>query len=338
MVCISKGGINLKKLFIFTFLFIFGLTTTACTNNEQADIVTTSFVGYDIAKEIVKDKMTVSNVLPWGSELHNYEATPKAISSINNSKLFIYLNLELEPWIENNVSNENALDLSKSYIFAEHKHHDDEHHDDEHHDDEHHDDEDHDDEDHEDEDHEDHGHGSMHFWTDATTYLQLINTVRDSIIAIDKENEEYYTKNALEYYNRIYNLHLELDEFMEENEDITIYFAGHNALNAFAERYHIEIKALTESYSPDADLTIEQISSLKKALVDSDSHYLFIEELVEPKVANKIKEVLEKENFKLTLLELHGYHNITKNQFEEGVNYADLFEQNIKNIKTAFNN
>jgi len=47
--------------------------------------------------------------------------------------------------------------------------------------------------------------------------------------------------------------------------------------------------------------------------------------LVEPRVANLIKDELAKENYAITLLELHGYHNITAAQAKEGITYADIF-------------
>ncbi|MFA5525646.1 MAG: hypothetical protein WC992_02365, partial [Acholeplasmataceae bacterium] len=62
------------------------------------------------------------------------------------------------------------------------------------------------------------------------------------------------------------------------------------------------------------------------------------EELVEPKAALQIVNELASKDYELNLLVLHGYHNITSKEKEEGARYIDLFSSNINHIKLALNN
>lgn len=312
------GG-KMKKLFLITIVSTLFLGLSACTKID-ADIVTTSFIGYDLATQIAGEKLEVVNIMPWGSEMHDFEPTPKDISGINRSRLFIFLGVLLEPWVANNVNQDNALNLSESYHIEPHDHGDD-----------------HSYEDHFNHD-EDHDHGSLHYWTDPVTYLQLIEVVRDRIIAIDPANKSYYEHRAQTYYERIEALHFELDEYTASLDNRLLFFAGHNALYAFADRYHLEIRSLTGEYKPNADLTPQQLQKLRDEIVASDVHHLFIEELVEPRVARSIQNMLSNQNYSLEILELHGYHNISQTQLKKGVTYADLFEQNIRNIEQALGN
>lgn len=310
-----------KLLFIFTFLFL-ALILNACNRqNNKADIVTTLYPQYDIAKQIVGDKMTVSLLTPFGGEIHGFDPRPSDIVAIKESKLFIFSSHELEPWVGNILDDSiYALDLSKSFTLAPHDH--DHDHDDENHDE-------HDDDDH------DHDHASLHYWTDPTTFMQLIRAIWASILVIDPANTAYYTARADAYYDEIRALHIELDIFMQALDHPTIYFAGHNANDAFAERYHLHIRSFSESFKPDAELTPQQLTSLINEISSLGVHYLFIEELVEPRAALAIQAELATRSHSLTLLELHGYHNITKQQNQEGVRYADLFAQNIANLRIA---
>jgi len=302
----------MKRIIKFFLLMILLFTMMGCDKKKtSSDIVVTSFIGYDLATKVAGDKLTVDNILPFGSELHDFSPTPKDIIAVNNARLFIYLSVDLEPWVETNSTNPNALNLSESFTLAEHEHVT------------------------LDTDEDEHDHSSLHFWTDPTTYLQLINVVRDKLIALDAENKEYYTENAKAYYDEIYALHEEMDIFSQSIDKKELFFAGHNALDAFASRYHLTIHALTSSYQPDADLTPQQILDLKNAIKEAGVHYLFIEELQEPKIANTIKNSLKEEEYELELLELHGYHNISVEQKEANVCYADLLKQNIINIKKA---
>ena len=316
----------MKKIIIIIMAFML----MACSNSGKSDeskekvtIVTTSFIAYDIATQIAGDKAEVENILPWGSELHNFEPTAKNMTAINEADLFIYLSIELEPWLKSNAENDNALNLSKSYTLEGHDHHGEE------------------EEKHEHE-HESgvhgHDHASLHFWSDPTTYIQLIKETQERLSTINPENEEYYEKRAEAYIEAIEILHEEIDEFIHLLENPTIYFSGHNAMEAFANRYHLTITSLSDEYRPNADLTAQQIETLINEIETSGTHYLFTEELVEPKVAKQMQASLKEKRYDITILELHSYHNISKEQSEEGITYEDLLRQNINNIKQALAN
>ena len=69
-----------KLLLLLPFLLLAG-----CKAREKPDIVVTSFVSYDAVTNIVGDKLKVKNIVPWGSELHDFEPTPRDIEDINNA-------------------------------------------------------------------------------------------------------------------------------------------------------------------------------------------------------------------------------------------------------------
>ena len=316
------------KRFAALILLIFTLITlSACTNDKKADIVTTMFPQYDFARQIVGDKMTVSLLIPPGAEIHDYEATSKDMVAIKEAKLFIFTSLDIDTWIKNPESiggkDTIVLNLSESFNEVEHDHHHDTHLkqtqlllvEDDH----------------------DHDH-DLHFWTDPLIAIQLIEAILEKIIEIDPENQAYYEANAHEYIHEIEELHEEIDTFFQlpTYKDSTIFFAGHNAMGAFGERYHIEIISLFENFKPDADLTSAELTTFINQVLASGTHFLFIEELVEPKAANKIKlELQNRHQYPLTLLELHGYHNITRSEMEAGVSYYDLLSRNFENLKIA---
>jgi zinc transport system substrate-binding protein len=321
----------MKKIANLFILFIITILLVSCGNNKTVDIVTTMFPQYDFAKQIVGDKMSVSLIIPPGAEVHDFEPTSKDMVLIREAKLFIFTSLEIDQWIGNlsKIGGDNTviLNLSEAFVLAEHEHeHDNEHLEDEH-DDEHLEDE-HDDE-------HDHDHNDLHFWVDPTTALQLIDAILEQIVLLDPENEAFYRLNAANYKDQIEELHHELEEFLmhEPYLDSSIYFAGHNAMGAFAERYHLNIITLYESFQPDADLISDEFITFINAVRDSGTSYLFIEELSDPKAATKI--VNEFKNYEITLLELHGYHNVSKKDMEDGVTYAILLARNLEHLRLA---
>lgn len=312
----------MKRLALLILLLFGGLFLSSCKNESYADIVTTMYVQYDFTKQIVKDKMDVKLLIPPGSEIHDYDVTINDMVSIKESKLFIFTSLELNTWVEDpdTIGGDETivLDLSTAYTVVEHEHHDeviftsnleveDEH---------------------------DHDHAAtVHYWTDPTTAVQLIDAILEKVILIDPDHTDFYTENANAYKAQIMEVHELIEELVESVSEPTIYFAGHNALGAFAERYDLHIVSLFEAFKPDADLSIDEIVSLTNQIREAGASYLFIEELAEPKAAEKIVDELSKYN--ITLLELHGYHNITEQEFKDGVSYVDLMNRNLDHLQTA---
>ena len=300
-----------KIMIVFTFA-LSPLFLISCSKTKNAEIITSLYFQYDIVTNIVGDKMSVSLLTPLGSEIHDYEPSPKEIESIKNSKLFIYTSDTFEPWVSKVSSNNlNALNLHE-YIEMELDHETSHH------------------------EHDDHTHDN-HYWTDPIVFINLMNVVLNEVIAIDPESRDYYLTNANSYQEEILNVHTLFETLLETKNNPTIFFYGHNAMSAFGARYQINIVSLSESYQPDADVTLKQIEALKSKLVLANAHYLFIEELVDPKGAQSLKDNLRNEGYELTIYTLHGYHNISKNEFKEGVRYVDLFKQNYEYIKLALN-
>ncbi len=293
----------MKKIIFGLLMFVFTLTIFGCNKSKKADIVTTLFPQYDIAKAIAKDRLSVAIITPFGSEVHDYSPTPKDVVAIKESKLFLYTSDAFDVWVEGlKNSNINMINL-KDYITLETTD----------------------------------LSTKMHYWTDPFVFIEMIDVIKTEIIKIDPHNSSFYENNALDYKNEILDIHNLLSSFLENKDKKVIYFAGHNALGGFASRYNLSIVALIDDYKPDADQTIKDMEHLKNALINSNSHYLFIEELTEPKVAKTIQNELKNLGIDIVLLELHGYHNITKKQSKEGINYASLFRQNYENIKKSYN-
>jgi len=312
----------MKKFASVFFIMIITLFLASCTNSKKADIVTTMFPQYDFARQIVGNKMTVGLLIPAGAEIHDYEASSSDMVAIKESKLFLFTSLEIDTWITDEATiggkDTVVLNLSTAYTLVPH-----------------------DEENHpliENEIEDAHEHDeTLHYWVDPTNAVQLIEAILEKIIEIDPENSVFYTDNANAYIEIIDSLHQALETFLmsEEKLESTIFFAGHNAMGLFGERYHLNIVSLFPDFKPDADLTSSELISFVQQVRLYGTIYLFIEELAEPKAANQVVRELAKEQYVLNLLELHAYHNLSKIDMEANVTYADLLERNFLNLQTA---
>jgi ABC-type Zn uptake system ZnuABC Zn-binding protein ZnuA len=111
-----------KKIFLLILLVITTIfNTIGCSNssekeskddtNDKISIVTTLFPQYDFAKQIGKDKVDVSLLLPSGVEAHSFEPTPQDIINIQKSNVFIYTGESMEPWADKVIETVKSNDL-----------------------------------------------------------------------------------------------------------------------------------------------------------------------------------------------------------------------------------
>lgn len=288
-------------------LYIILITTSlmflvSCKDEKQVDIVTTSYVSYDIVNNITQGALDIENLVQPGVELHGFTPTSKQMVMVKKSKLFIYTSYEIDEWLNNNIknvigTNTTSFDMSLNIKYDK---------------------------------------NDPHFWTNTLNYIDLVKSLKDILIHKYPGHKEKFELNANYYISELNYLDKQmLNTFVNGfDHKHNVYFSGHNALEAFQNRYNLNITSLSHTNKPDADLTLNQINDLLKEIQINNITYLFTEELSNNKVANTIKnEVFKKNGTTLILLELHSYHNITLEDFNNNVTYKVLLERNYANLQ-----
>ena len=311
----------MKKRIIYIILsLVLIISISGCIRDEndidgetKPIITTTLFPQYDFSKIIVGDKFDVIMLLPPGVEAHSFELTPKDMSTITNSDLFIYTGETMEPWVNNIMDtlveeNVNVLDLSKGIKLKNFEFESQEHPE-------------------EDEEHEDLQY-DPHYWTDPMNAKVMVDEILKDVVSIDKANEQYYTKNAEELKESLDKLDEEIREVVNNSESKTIISGGHFAFGYFADRYGLEYTSPYEGFSPNAEPSAQAIANLVKIVEETGAKAIFYEELVDPKIAEIISEQTG-----IEMLELHAAHNVSKEQLESDVHYIDIMNKNLENIK-----
>ncbi len=308
----------MKNTLIFLIsMFMLVFLISCSEQDEQTDIVTTMYTHYDLAKHIAGDELTVSMLVPLGQDIHSFEATSKDMISIENAKLFLYTSDEIDTWISdpNEIGGDDTIVVNMSEAI----HHVDEitll-----------------------DEDHDHDHHEDVHYWVDPMAAIDMLGYILDYIVEIDPDNASYYQANSDAYEAEILNAYQTMHDYFDEtsHQHQTIYFAGHNAMSAFGERFDLTIEALFSEFKPDEVLTSIEIENFSEAVRTANVHYLFIEDLEVPTAANAIKEALHSRyDYELTLLKLGSYHNVSQDDFDQEITYVDLMNRNFNHIAIA---
>jgi zinc transport system substrate-binding protein len=305
----------MSKRFIVVIIIVFISLITVFSrssipikkSDNKLKIITTLFPLYDFAKNIGKDKVDVTLLLPPGVEAHTFEPKPSDIVKINEADIFIYTGKYMEPWAEEviqGVSNKNLLVIDSSVgipMIPENNH----------------------------DTNEPVGANDPHIWLDFDNDKIIIQTITKAFIEKDTLNSSYFQKNVQEYQNKLTLLDEEYKNKLSNCKTKEIVYGGHYAFGYLSKRYNL-LYVAAQGVSPDSEPTAQDLAILIDQIKKNNIQYIFYEELTSP----KITETLANETHSKMLL-LNAAHNITKDDLEKNVSFLTIMENNLINLKNG---
>lgn len=275
--------------------------------DSKLRVITTLFPQFDFVREIGKDKVDVSLLLPPGVEAHSFEPSPQDIVNIQKSGVFVYTGEFMEPWahkVIETTKNKNLIvvDSSKGIDLM-------------------------DEEEHEEEDH-DHGGKDPHIWLDPVYAQKMVDNIVEGLSKADWKNENFYKENGESYKKQLQDLDKSFSEAFKKTKYKTIMYGGHFAFGYFAKRYGLTNISPYSGFSPDAEPNPQRIAELIKNMKESGLKVIYYEELIEPKVAKVISDQTG-----ATMLLLHGAHNVSKDEINSGITYIKIMQDNLTKLK-----
>jgi zinc transport system substrate-binding protein len=280
---------------------------------------------YEFTKQVGGGKVAVTNMTPTGADSHDYEPSAREIAQAQNAAVFVYNGAGFESWSDGFLADYHGQVVNASQgvdlLDAEHGHHEDEegHHGEHGHEDEHHEEESHEAEDVHAEESSD-----PHFWLDPLAAPQIVNNIRDGLIAADPDNADYYTENAASYNRQLAQLDQEFDTSLQSCQQTKIV-TSHNAFSYVAERYGFEIKSIA-GQSHDDEPSASELAEITDFVRGNNIQFILAEQLA----ASNLTDTIAQETGAQTLL-LDPIEGIN----DESQNYIALQRQNLQNLQRA---
>ena len=213
--------------------------------------------------------------------------------------------------------------------------HDTEDHADHDHDTEDHADHDHDTEDHADHDHdmEDHDHAyeieyDEHIWTSPVNAMKITQVIADTLEEMDPADAAVFQANEADYLGKLKNLNQEFRDVVDGADLDLIVMADKFPLRYFADTYGLRYRAAFSGCSSDTEPSAKTIAYLIDKVREEQIPAVYYLELSSHRVA----EIISEETGAKPLL-FHSCHNVTRREFESGVTYLQLMEQNVVNLR-----
>lgn len=277
-------------------------------NSQKTKVSVSTYPMYYIANEIGKDIIDLKLLVPVGVDPHEYELSLKETKELETTDLFLYNGSGLEHWgekVDKSMKDKNRAVINASdhveLLNIE--------------------------DDHEHDDHE-HGDKDPHIWLDPSNVDKIAKQLTSQLKTLDKENSSSYEDNYLELSKKLKDLDDKYNEELKNKKTNTI-LVSHMAFGYLAHRYELEQIAVT-GISPHSEPSPKSISKLIDLTEEKNIEYIFFEVLSSPK---SVEMIADEAN--LEVLTLNPIGGITKEQFTSGVDYIDLMEENLENLKKA---
>lgn len=287
---------KLRYLLLFCILLCTGCGQKVVVEDDNFDIVTSFYPVYIFTQNIVKDvpNVSVHNITEnQAGCIHDYQLSTSDMRKIEDSDVFIINGAGLEGFLDKVVSKENVnvLDSGENVELIENRFYD--------------------------------GYNE-HIWLSVTNAIEQVETIGNSLIALDPEHQELYLKNMQEYVERLKQLRNELREELYGNDNIEIV-TSHDAFSYFAKDLGITIYDVIER-GEDVSPTPKEMSELIANLKESSVTGIF----TEADVSEKLSQTVAKE----TGLKVYTLDSITSGDSDLD-SYENKLRENVKMIKES---
>lgn len=299
-------------------------------DSGKLKVVTTLFPYYDFLRQIAGDSIELTLVVPAGMDSHSFEPTPADMIMIQNADLLVCNGGAMEQWLakvldsfgdgpapDRVVTMMDYVDAVEEEVVEgmeaeEHDHDHGEH--------------------SSDDGHEVEIEYDEHIWTSPVNAMKLTGVLAVVLEEEDPAHAELYRENNQLFQGKLRDLDQEFRDIVESGRRDLLVFGDKFPLRYFFDEYGLKYRAAFSGCSTDTEPSAQTIAYLIDKVDEDDIPVIYYLELSSHRVA----EIIGEETGAEPLL-FHSCHNVTRRQFDEGVTYLELMEQNAENLRKGLN-
>ena len=299
--------ITLATILIF---FIIAQKNTAI--KPDFSIVTTNFISYDLARTIAGDTAEIKMLISPGSDAHSFAPTPGDIIAIKNANLFIYTGGESDEWVENLLKN-NEIDQNKIFRLMDNV--------------------------------ELKTEGlttetteiseteyDEHVWTSIKNTIKITDNLKAKLISLNPKDAKTYEQNAATYVEKLQNIDTQITDIIGSAKRRELIFADRFPFRYFTDEYNLDYAAAFPGCSEQTEASSQTIAQLIDKVKQDNIPAILKIELTSDNLAKTIADATDTK-----ILTLNAGHNISAEDFANGITYLDLLTANLETLKEALN-
>jgi zinc transport system substrate-binding protein len=293
-----------KILFSF-FLLVSGACSAKSVSGKSGKILvyTSFYVMADLAQKIGGDKIDLFNLVPAGTEPHEWEPSPRDIAGLEAADVFIYNGVGMEGWLDKVMAvlrNKRliAVETAKNIKLLENQ------------------------------DKDEGLKYDPHVWLFPMNAKIQLREIKDALVKADPVNKAFYETNYIKNAQKLDDLDEEFKEALSSltKKDIVV---AHQAFGYLCEAYGLRQVAI-EGLAADSEPTPARMAKIAKFAKENRVKVIFFEDLISPKVAKAIARETGAKTEALNPLE-----GLTDEDIKAGKDYISVMKGNLAALKKA---
>lgn len=309
---------------IGSFNLAYAAGTEDTSSEKKLNVMASFYPMYDFATKVGGDKVEVTNMVPAGTEPHDWEPAATDVKNLEEADVFIYNGAGMEHWTEDVLG---ALDnkelkvveASRGLTLLEGKEEDEEETEDSS-----------SDSDASDESTDSEITYDPHVWLDPLNAKAEMENIKNAFVEADPDNKDYYEQNYETYAEKFDQLDKEYKDGLADTKSKDL-ITSHEAFGYLCQAYGLNQVGI-EGLSPDSEPDASRMNEIIKFAKENNVKTILFEELVSPKVSETIADEIGAKTAVLNPLE-----GLTDDEISAGEDYFSVMESNLKTIEDALN-
>ena len=248
-------------------------TAAASGGDTQLNVVTTTGMIADIAKNVGGDHVQVTSLMGPGIDPHLYKASAGDVNRLFEADIIFYTGLHLEASMgkvlerfnesgATTVAVAETIDPEKLQAPPEFE-----------------------------------GFYDPHVWFNVAFWMDAATAVQDALIAIDPAHADDYAANAQAYLAEL----SELDAYVAEQaarvpKEQRVLITAHDAFNYFGKAYSFEVRGL-QGISTASEAGTADVQDLARFITERRIPAIFVESSVPPRTVEAVQAAVRAQGF-----------------------------------------
>lgn len=285
-------------------------------NDKRLKVVATVFAEYDFLRNIAGDRISLEMLMLPGADLHTFDPTPKDIMQVQEADLFVTIGGESDAWADKIIESVDSKNLQTIRLMdcVDHVVEEDVV------------------EGMEAEGEQEEGEKEFdeHVWTSPPNAIQIVESLCEKLCSMDQENKGFYRENAALYIEKLQDLDASFRQLMENGVRKEIIVADRFPFRYFADAYGLDYYAAFPGCSTQTGASAETIAFLIRKVEEDKIPVVFHMELSSELMCNTICDETGAKK-----AQLNAVHNISRQDFDKGIGYLELMQENVAALKEA---
>ncbi|HJW65424.1 MAG TPA: zinc ABC transporter substrate-binding protein [Candidatus Bathyarchaeia archaeon] len=277
------------------------------SSDATLNVLATFYPLYDFAKNVGRDKVSVSILVPETVDVHDFDPTPSSIASVARADVLIYNGAGLEPWVSSVVKaadnpNISLVDSSAGIQLLQVPS----------------------------QFQSNNQTSDPHIWLNPVLVKKQVNNILNGLIEADPADSQYFTQNAQAYQQKLDDLNAQILAAMS-NVKTRYFVTFHESFAYFAKEYDLTQIPIAGPFQEEP--TANDIQNVINAIKQHHLLYVGYESLENPAVPESISSQTN-----ATLILMNPIEGLTAEDKAAGKDYLILMQENLSNIVLALNN